>query len=142
MPGLQTDALQLAGRFMDIEKETVVDLGLPQTPRKEGDGHLDSLLFPNTALALTNSGGVRQSVQRASAPMVDGVCLLPSTGTTSSMRQVVEPSSVMITIDGQVREKVDLADARKQLMIMGLFPAQLHGASESFEEMRLRYLLL
>lgn len=141
MPGLQTDVLQLAGRFMDIDKETVVDLGLPQTPRKEGDGHLNSTLFPINALALANSG-VRQPVQRASAPMADGACLLPSTGTKSSMRQAVELSSVMITMDDQVREKVDLADARKQLMIMGLFPEQLYGAGESFEEMRLRYLLL
>lgn len=140
MPGLQTDVLHLAGRFMDVGNETIVDLGLPQTPRKEGDGHLDSTLFPKTAVALANSE-VRQSVQRASAPMADGVCLLPSTGTTSSMRQAVELSSVVITMDGQFREKVDLADARKQLMTMGLFPAHLYGAGESFEEIRLRYVL-
>lgn len=141
MLGLQTDVLHLAGRFMDTEKEAVVDLGLPRTPRKEGDGHLQRTLLPNTTVALATSG-VCQSAQRASAPVADGVCLSPSTGLTSSMRQAVELSSVMVTMDGKTTAKVDLADARKQLMIMGLFPAQLYGAGESFEEMRLRYLVV
>lgn len=87
-------------------------------------------------------GGDHELVQHANTQSADSVSLLSSTKDSSNLvRQVVELSSVVITIDGQARAKVNLDDVRKHLMIMGLFPPDLYGVGESFEETRLRYIL-
>lgn len=129
-------------------KEAVTDLGQPQTPRKEGRG-TDAMETkpPQTILTLWNSKATATPVlsgddddddpQKSNAPQADSV--LSSIGASASIRRPFSPNSVMINVRGQVTASVTLADVRKQLMTMGLFPPDLYGVGESFEEMHQRY---
>jgi len=126
-------------------KEAVTDLGQPQTPRKEGRGTgAMETGPPQTILTLWNSNvaspilrGDDQDPQRSNAPQADSV--LSSIGASASMRRPFSPNSVMINVGGEVTANVTLTDVRKQLMTMGLFPPDLYGVGESFEETRRRY---
>ncbi len=127
-------------------KEAITDLGQPQTPRKEGRGTgAMEIEPPQTILTLWNSkaaatpvlSGDDQDPQKNIAPQADSV--LSSIGASASRRRPFSPNSVMINVGGQVTANVTLADVRKQLMTMGLFPPDLYGVGESFEEMHQRY---
>lgn len=128
-----------------LRKEAIVDLGRPQTPRKTVDSCMEVGLSPSTsgvrneAISSALFSGDGQLGQQAGAPVAGSIGLLSSGGGAASMGQAVELSSVVINMNGQVCAKVNLADVRRQLMTMGLFPPDLYGVGESFEEMRLRY---
>lgn len=127
-------------------KEAISDLGRPSTPRKEGRGHGEGetestqkqSTFGNRSVVadIVFSGGGQVS-KTSNAPMADSA--LSSIGGSASTRQGFRPSAVMINVRGQMAAKVELTDVRKQLMKMGLFPPDLYGVGESFEEMRQRY---
>lgn len=142
MPELQTDMRHLAGDM--LRKEAIVDLGRPQTPRKTMDSYMEVGQSPNTsglgirATSSALSGGGGQLGQQGGASVADSVGSSSSRGGGASMGQAIELSSVVINMNGQVCAKVNLADVRKQLMTMGLFPPDLYGVGESFEEIRLR----
>lgn len=144
LPGLQADVRHFSSHFMG--NEAILDLGRPQTPRKDGDGNLEVALSQNiptlgdgSVTVATVSGGDNQGAQQAGAPVADSVGLLSSRRELPSVRQATELSSVIITMEGQISAKMNLADVRKQLMMMGLFPAELYGVGESFEETLFRY---
>lgn len=134
---LQRDVLHMAGHM--FSKEPVTDLGRPQTPRKEGNGLIE--IGGNGSVAAASIfGGDGQGSQDTNAPMADSA--LSSIDGPTSVRQAFALDSVMINIGGQVAANVKLTDVRKQLMVMGLFPPDLYGVGESFEEMRWRYVAL
>lgn len=142
---LQRDVLHMAGHM--FSKEPITDLGRPQTPRKEGNGFIEIGTTPNlsnlgngTVAAASIFGGDGQGSQNTSAPMAGSA--LSSIDGPTSVRQAFALNSVVINIDGQMAASVKLTDVRKQLMMMGLFPPDLYGVGESFEEMRWRYAAL
>lgn len=145
-PGLQADMRNAAGQVW--AKEAITDLGRPSTPRKERRGNgaeetkptqLSTLGNGSVVADLVFSGGGHIS-QTSNAPMADSA--LSSTGGSASTRLGFGPNSVMINVRGEMAAKVELTDVRKQLMTMGLFPPDLYGVGESFEEMRQRYVSL
>lgn len=122
-------------------KETITDLGRPSTPRKEGRGNGAEETDSTQKLSTLGNGSVvadlvfsgsGQVSQTSNAPIADSA--LSSIG-----GQGLGPNSVMINVRGEIAAKVQLTDVRKQLMTMGLFPPDLYGVGESFEEMRQRY---
>lgn len=142
---LQADVRHMTSHV--FRKEAVTDLGRPQTPRKEGNGlvgveptpNMSTLGYGSDAAAPIFDGGGQRS-QKTNAPMADSV--LSSIGASTSVSQAFALNSVLINVGGQVAAKVKLTDVRKQLMTMGLFPPDLYGVGESFEEMRWRYVIL
>lgn len=139
---LQASIRQKAGRVWG--SKDITDLGRPKTPRKEGADGIEfesSTKMSNfgTRLVVTPAfDGEDQLSPRANAPMADSV--LSSISKSSSLREGPLMSSILINMDGDMTAKVKLADVRKQLMTMGLFPPDLYGIGESFHEMRQRYL--
>ncbi|CAM9096355.1 unnamed protein product, partial [Hapterophycus canaliculatus] len=122
--------------------EDITDLGRPKTPRKEGANGLEvesstkmSNLGRGSVVTLISNGDDQLS-PKANAPMADSV--LSSTSQSSALREGSSMSSILINIGGHMKAKVKLTDVRKQLMTMGLFPQDLHGIGESFDEIRQR----
>lgn len=136
----QADVRSLTGRLLG--KEDAVNLGRPQTPRKRELSQLKVDPSPITSILGNRSlacGRDEQLSRQAGTPLDDGIILSLSRSGSAGVRQEVELDSVVISMDGETSAKVNLADARKQLMMMGLFPRVLYEIGESFEEKRLRY---
>lgn len=87
--------------------------------------------------AISFYNGDDQLFPETNAPIADSV--LSSISKSSSSREGLPMSSILINMGGHMKAKVKLADVRKQLMTMGLFPPDLYGIGESFHEMRQRY---
>eukprot|EP00752_Nemacystus_decipiens_P011884 g10537.t2 len=140
---LSADVRHAAGQVW--VKEVITDLGRPSTPRKEGKKNgaeeaestqkLSTHANGSVVADLVFSGG-GQALQTSNAPIADSA--LSSIGGPASTRQGIGSNSVMINVRGEMAANVDLTDVRKQLMTMGLFPPDLYGVGESFEEKRQR----
>lgn len=128
---METNVRNFAGHIM--ESEPVVDLGQPQTPRKTVDGS------GGTRLLLRESIGENRADGLMAPRCGDGLLTMQRRMELAASGQAVEFDSKTIAIDGRMWETMDvLADIRKQLMVMGLFPPELYRVGENFEETRLR----
>ncbi|CBJ26303.1 Hypothetical leucine rich repeat protein [Ectocarpus siliculosus] len=142
---LMADMRGMAGQLWGNGANSVPDLGRPQTPRKEGKEGSGAVDVESAAkMSILGNGSVNdpfvfsgggQLPQKTNAPLADSA--LSSVGGSPSVRQGFELDSVIVRVDGQMA-KIKLTDVRKQLMTVGLFPPELYGVGETFEEMRLR----
>ncbi|CAN0309460.1 unnamed protein product, partial [Ectocarpus sp. 12 AP-2014] len=142
---LMADMRGMASQLWGNGANSITDLGRPQTPRKEGKEGSGAVDVESAAkMSILGNGSVNDSFvfsgggqlpQKTNAPMADSA--LSSVGGSPSVRQGFELDSIIVRVDGQMA-KIKLTDVRKQLMTVGLFPPELYGVGETFEEMRLR----
>lgn len=128
---MEADVRNLAGHILG--SDPVVDLGQPQTPRKFVDD------AGATRLSLGESVGRNRTDSFMAPHSGSGILTTQRRKESAASEQAAEYSSMTVAVDRRLWENVDvLADIRKQLMVMGLFPSELYRVGEKIEETPLR----
>lgn len=117
-----------------MEDEVAMDI--------EGPGILQQTVHPILALGRPL---VWRRLRAGASPMVPQRCALPAGSSlfpSSDLHEYPgwreELSTVRVILDGQVCAIFGLSDLRKKLMRLGLFPQEIYGEGENFEETRTR----